>query len=205
MKSFFLCFSFFLFSTTSAPRSDDIGGHVSWNLRTFLDKRKRYMGKVIAFTAIPLSYDDTVDEIEVLIPKYIESVKDLEEVSTIREIPALLINVGKYWDRLLSLFEELKDVDVEVDVDETITNSLAKELKVLENVYLKVNNFIVFHEQEWSTMMWQVAENLLDRMDFNLKSLGFDAQHEDRQLLQEMKANNALKRQRWSLESQEVS
>ncbi len=155
------------------------------------------MGKNIKVDFQAVDFEMAVDEVDILVPKYLESLEHLESVETMEEIPARLQHVEAYWERLTGLFAQLEPLEADVPFEEIKRNSLQSELSSLERVYLMVNLRIEFSEGQWTKFMWRAGEAVLNRMDVVLERLDFGDDHEDRMLLQEMLLNNAQKEQRW--------
>lgn len=154
---------------------------------------------IVHFDLEAVDFETAVDEVDILIPKYLENLEHLEQFNTFDELPRLLQNVAVYWDRLSLLFEQLAPLDKEVPFTEIMRNSLQSELSTLESVYLKINLCIEFKEQEWARPMWKAAEEVLDRMDTVLENLGFDEFDDDRILIADLQAKNRAKYQKWLL------
>lgn len=155
------------------------------------------MGNSIKVDFQSVDFESAVDEVDLLVPKYLEALDELEGVECLNEIPTRLQHVEAYWERIAGLFEQMEPLEVDVPFQEIMHNSLQAELGALERVYLMVNLRIEFSEAQWTKSMWQAATTILNRMDKVLAGLGFADDHEDRALLQEMQIENALKEQRW--------
>lgn len=152
------------------------------------------MANIISFIESQFfDYEEALEEIEFLVPKYLESVECLEEEDRLEAIPGCLRNVEAYWGRLSSLLSGVQNLEEDPSLKTAIVNSQQSELMVLERVYLKINERIHFSEQHWTHAMWCAAESILNRMDIVLDSLGFDQEHEDRMLVQEIKNKNSQK------------
>jgi hypothetical protein len=155
------------------------------------------MGNSIFVDFQALDFESAVDEVDVIVPKYLEALAQLESVVSLDKIPESLQHVEAYWKRLASLFMQMEPLETEVPFQEIMMNSLQSELSALEKVYLMINLRIEFSENQWTKAMWSAAHAVLGRMDIVLEALGFADEHEDRLLIQEMLVNNALKEQRW--------
>lgn len=155
------------------------------------------MGDSIAINFQEVDFESAVDEVDVLVPKYLDQLEALEVVEQLEEIPNAVQNVETYWNRLCHLFQQISGLEAEIPFDEIMKNSLQSELTVLEKVYLSVNLRIEFTPTQWTSAMWAAADVLLDRMDAVLEALGFDQEHEDRILVREMKQSNLCKQQQW--------
>ena len=155
------------------------------------------MAHNIAVDFQAFDFDGAVDEVDVMVPKYLDALQSLEEVERVEEIPMKLETVVTYWTRLTTLMQHLEEIENKIPFDEIKKNSLQSELTVLEKIYLSVNLRIEFTESQWTKTMWHAADTVLNRMDIVLEGLGFEEDHDDRLLVRELKANNQLKEQRW--------
>lgn len=152
-----------------------------------------------------LDFEAAVDEVDILVPKYLDALTALEKEDSLEQIPADLKAVEAYWERLTKLFQQIEPLEDDIPFQSIIDNSLQSELSALERVYLKINLRIEFDEDQWTQAMWTAAEAVLHRMDKVLSGLGFSEEHEDRGLIQEMLANNLLKKQAWVRKGRQAS
>lgn len=152
------------------------------------------MAEFIAFGAGFMDYDSTMDEIEVLIPKYLEAIDCLEGVDVTEDLPLALKNVEVYWDRLTTLFMQVRTLDTGMQLKEIVSNSLRAELRILEKVYLGLNQRLMRPKQEWSEMLFRSAELILLRMDRVLAGLGFREGDEDRSFVAKLMAKTMNQR-----------
>jgi len=152
---------------------------------------------IVNFDVDILDFESAVDEIDVLVPRYLSALQELEAVNTFAEIPIHLKNVVAYWERLVMLFEQLEPLEKDIPFRDIMINSLQSELGTLEKVYLKINLRIEFNESQWTRSLWKAAEAVLNRMDVVLKQLNFSADHEDRILIAELQSKNNTKYQKW--------
>jgi hypothetical protein len=141
-------------------------------------------------------YESAIDEVELLVPKYLEMLKYLEESQTFEEIPSRLKNVTVYWSRLSILLKDIQNLEQDDSIANAIKNSLQSELNVLEKIYLKAHERMNFSEKHWTESMWKSAELTLLRMDEVLCELGFDYQHKDRVLIRELMQTNLSKKKK---------
>lgn len=156
---------------------------------------------IVHFDLEAVDFESAVDEVDILIPKYLESLTGLEVVEQFEDLPRRLQNVSVYWERLSLLFEQLEPLEEKVPFKDIMFNALQSELSTLEKVYLKINLQIEFNESEWTRAMWKAADEVLDRMDTVLESLGFDEFDDDRILIADLSAKNRAKYQKWLLSS----
>lgn len=155
------------------------------------------MADNIAFDFEALDFESAVDEVDIIVPKYLESLEHLEHVKDLEHVPTAVQNVVVYWERLDLLFRQIEPLEHEVPFRQIMTDALQSELGVLERVYLAVNLRIQFKESQWNTAMWNAAEALLERMDKVLEGLGFPEDHEDRLLASELQVKNRELRVHW--------
>jgi hypothetical protein len=157
--------------------------------------------KIIPFEQEVLDHEMIIDEIDVLVPKYLDAVEEVEDFQKMEQLPHLLQNVGAYWGRLWDLFEEAADTGIEdvCKIDKVCQHALQAELTVLEQVYLKINLRLELDEKDWNRPLWKAADEVLDRMDTVLEGIGFDEFEEDRILIAELQAKNRAKYQKWLL------
>lgn len=152
------------------------------------------MGKIISLDQNQyFDYESAVDEVEVLIPKYLDALDLLESVDNFEDIPHLLQNVEAYWQRISTLLKQVESIEDDASFCEAILNTQKSELMVLEKLYLKVNERIHFSQAHWTKAMWKAAEDLLSRIDVLLEAMGFEEGHDDRVLIMEVKRNNYIK------------
>ena len=138
-------------------------------------------------------YETAIDEVELLVPKYLQALKHLEEINSFEEISSHLQNVKSYWSRLFFLLKQIQAVAQEPALQEAITHSLQSELSVLERIYLMVNERIHFSQEHWTVAMWKAADLVLNRMDVVLECMGFETNHKDRELIREIIRGNYTK------------
>lgn len=144
-----------------------------------------------------LDFESIVDEIDFLVPKYLDSLEELQEVDSFAEMPARIQNIIVYWQRLEKLFIQLEPLEKTIEFRDIMTNSLQAELAALEKVYLRVNLRIEFNESQWTRSLWKAADAILKRMDLVLEELDFAEEHEDRLLIVELENKNKEKYQKW--------
>lgn len=140
-------------------------------------------------------YEAAIDEIEIIVPKYLEALRFLEDSQSFEDIPNLIQNVETYWQRLLSLLQDIQKLEDDPSLRDAIVNTQQSELSSLERIYLKINERIHLSENHWTEAMWRAAETVLARMDILLEGLNFDEDHDDRMLIREMQRANVVKEQ----------
>jgi hypothetical protein len=155
------------------------------------------MEKKMSLNFKEINFDNAVDEVDFMVPKYLEALEDLEKENRFENIPICLKNVVTYWDRLSVLFAEIKPYEAELPFDEIAQDSLQAELGVLEKVYLSLNLRIEFAENCWNDDLWIASEVILHRMDAVLELLQFKESSEDRQFIQEILKKNCAKQEKW--------
>jgi hypothetical protein len=141
-------------------------------------------------------YEAAIDEIEIIVPKYLDVLRQFEEAESFEDIPNLIQNVETYWRRLLSLLNDIQKLEEDPNLHDAIISTQQSELSTLERIYLKVNERIHFSESQWTEGMWRAAETILLRMDTLLEALNFEENHEDRILIREMQQGNVVKEQK---------
>lgn len=163
------------------------------------------MADNITFDFEALDFESAVDEVDIIVPKYLEALENLEKVKDLDEVPFAIQNVIVYWERLDLLFRQIEPLEQDVPIRQILTDTLQSELAVLEHVYLGINLRIQFREDKWSEGLWKAAEIVLNRMDRVLEGLGFDAEHEDRLLIAELSSANMVKHTRWGKQARQAS
>jgi hypothetical protein len=159
------------------------------------------MSNIVNFDLNAIDFESAVDEIDILVPKYLESLEMLGSTEDFEEIQRRLQNVVAYWERLALVFSQIEPLEDDIPFKEIIRDSLQSELATLEQAYLKVNLRIEFSENQWTKSMWKAAKAVLHRMDEVLEKLGFPEEHQDRQLIDEIQVRNQVKCQTWLLRS----
>ncbi|SCA63529.1 hypothetical protein SCG7109_AR_00050 [Chlamydiales bacterium SCGC AG-110-M15] len=138
-------------------------------------------------------YDSAVDEVEVLVPKYLDVLGLLERSDSFYDISIHLKSVVSYWTRIAFLLEQIQTLEQDESLDVAMKTSLQSELEVLEKVYLKINEVIQFFPNRWTDEMWLAADQCIQRMDNILSIMGFTQDHEDRALLRDVMHKNHIK------------
>jgi len=159
------------------------------------------MNKIEKLNQEVISYDTAVDEVDVLIPRYLESIENLDKAENFEDIPDCLHNVTAYWDRLVRLFSDLESWSDDIPFKKIIVDTLQTEMATLERVYLRINLRIEFSQNHWTVALWEAADVVLKRMDEVLEKLEFHKDHADRVLIQEMITKNQSKYQWWILKN----
>lgn len=157
------------------------------------------MADNISFDFESVDFESAVDEVDILVPKYLDSLEALERADHFSEVPALISNVVSYWNRLRSLLEQIQHLETDVPIQEILQDALQSELSTLEKVYLPINLRVEFSPKQWTPELWDAAETVLARMDTVLSGLGFDEDHEDRQLVAELIDKNLQKKGSWQV------
>lgn len=174
---------------------DTFCGHTTLNPRPPANSEGIGMGNIINFAQHETTdFASAVDEVDILVPKYLEALDLLECQEKIEAIEPKLKNVVAYWERLTRLFVELKPLEPDMPFDQITRDCLQAELVVLEKVYLRINLRIDFHPETMRDIDWDVAEKLLERMDWVLKKMGFRVKQKDRFFLRTVKQKNLAKR-----------
>lgn len=154
------------------------------------------MANIISFNDCQIfDYESAIDEVEVLVPKYLESLKFLEEFQSFEEIPVLLKNVISYWKRLSFLLNYIQGFEEDANLQSAILNSLQSELSILEKIYLKINERICLPKRDCVESLWFSADCILDRMDILLEGMGFYEDHKDRLFIRKIKKKNYLRKE----------
>lgn len=153
------------------------------------------MGKKLTLDFEAADFDAAVDEVDVLVPHYLEALQALNDAQDFADLPAALRNVESYWERLGKLFRQLEPLESEIPFREIMLDTLQTELSILEQVYLRINLRIEFGKEQWTPSMWKAADQVLERMEVVLEGLGFAENHEDRRLIREMVESNKRKSQ----------
>lgn len=157
------------------------------------------MNKIVNFSAETVDFDVAVDEVDLLIPRYLEAIERLDMAQEDQEIEAAVQNVDVYWNRLRTLFQELEQVEQQLPFDEIIRDTMQAELSTLERAYMRLNVRIEFSEASWTKRLWIAARAVLKRMDTVLRELGFPEHHEDRLLITDIQNRNRERYQTWLL------
>lgn len=155
------------------------------------------MAELVTLDLQAIDFESAVDEVDVLIPKYLDGAEELESSETVEEVLQRLQAIQVYWDRLQVLFNQIGPMEADIPFDEIIRNTLQSELTALEQVYIKIHLRLMLPESEWSKDLWKAADGVLNRMDFVLRRIGFPEDHEDRLFVAKMRAENQGKQQRW--------
>lgn len=155
------------------------------------------MGSIVEFQLGTVDFESAVEEVDFLTTKYLEALEELSKEDDFQEIGNSLDKVISYWERLSVLFRQLSLVEQDIPFNKIMRDSLQSELITLEKVYLKINMRIEFAENQWTKEMWKVAEKVLSRMDYVLKSLDFQEDHNDRLTIGEIAIRNQTKYQQW--------
>lgn len=163
------------------------------------------MADNIAFDFEALDFESAVDEVDIIVPKYLESLENLEKVEDLEAVPFAIQNVVVYWERLNLLFKQIEPLEHEIPFRQIMNDTLQSELAVLERVYLAINLRIQFRENQWNESMWNAAEVVLGRMSQVLEALGYEAEHEDRLLVDDLISTNAKKRHQWTRRARRAS
>lgn len=139
-------------------------------------------------------YEAAIDEVEILVPKYLKALSELNQSESFEQIPCILQNLGTYWKRLAFLLTRIQSVEEDPQLEDAIKSSLQCELASLEKIYLKINERISLSKKHWTKALWKASNAVLVRMDDVLQGMGFDCEHRDRAFIRDMQKQN-LKRQ----------
>ncbi len=145
------------------------------------------------------SYDELVEEVEILTPKYLLALESLEKSEGLQKTHECLQQVTAYWERLSLLFDELEEIPWSKAFDPSFSEmrmrALQNELEVLEGIYLPMHRQIYFSKpQDLAPMTWEVASCVLHRMDQILDGQGFVDSHKDRCFVRKVLRGNAARR-----------
>jgi len=143
---------------------------------------------------VTVEYSEAIEEIDALVPKYLKAVEKLKADCDCNTVHPILNNVVSYWKRMKCLLQQVQDLEVPVDFDSIVKNSLQLELTLLEEVYFKVQASADTAEFSNDEMGRLAVEKVLLRMDNLLSEIGFLKDHEDRRLMQQLLVDNQLKR-----------
>jgi hypothetical protein len=135
-----------------------------------------------------------IDEIELLVPKYLDILHDLEACEAFEDIPLVVKNVSYYWSRLHDLIDDVQSLERDSSLEEAIKNSLQTELGTLERKYMYINDRINLSKKHWTPAVWEAAEIVVQRMDEVLGALGFEYGADDRVFVREIQEKNMIKR-----------
>ncbi|MDF2577725.1 MAG: hypothetical protein K0S74_1209 [Chlamydiales bacterium] len=153
------------------------------------------MGDIIYFAKEEMDIATAIKEIDFMVTRYLESLESLKDQDVFEIIPSLIANITTYWNRLLQLLEIARGADAAQSIDNTLKESLQRELNVLQSMYLKVNQRICFLKTHWTDAMWKAADAVLDRMDQVLAQLGFAPTHRDRIFIRERQLEHTISQQ----------
>lgn len=162
------------------------------------------MSKIIEFLDQDLDFDAVVDEIDVIVPKYLEAIECLAAAGSLDEILDDLQNTEAYWNRLVKLFDEIEPLEQDLPFEEIKRDGLQTELCALEQVYLRLNMQIEFSRNHWTKSLFNAAAKILNRMDFVLEGMGYPEEHEDRILIRIIRLRNQEKCQTWLLSQRSI-
>lgn len=157
------------------------------------------MAEMVTLDLETVDFEHAVDEVDLLIPKYLEALEGLEEAETVDEVKQNMEGVATYWKRLTLLFRQIQPLEMEIPFEEILLDTLQMELTVLEKVYLKVNLRLQMIESEWSDELFAVAHSLLARMEQVLEGLNFPQEHKDRVYVSQLNQENGEKQSKWRL------
>ncbi len=136
------------------------------------------------------SFDAVVDEIDLIVPKYLEALHDLQAYGEFSKIPLLMQNVRTYWDRLVSLLKYAEAYEDEINIRKIIVDTFQNELRILEEIYLRIDRSKIVSQPLVQNVTSDVALSVLRRMDVLLTELGFVTNHKDRVLIRELIDDN---------------
>jgi len=158
------------------------------------NKRRGSVADIISLKSLQyFDYDAAVDEVETLVPKYLEVLGQLENSKTFDDIIFYIKKVIAYWTHLSFLLQQIQSLEQDEELDAAILSSLQSELGVLEKIYLKINEVVHFKSEKASSSLWLAADICLNRMDEVLSYMGFAQDHEDRVLLRDVIHANHIK------------
>lgn len=184
------------FSGEKLCSSDDLGGQgvtLAYHQHKVVNMRDELQ---VDFEAV--DFDTAVDEVDVLVPKYLQALQDLEVAEHFSDMLVQLKNVRTYWNRLDLLLKQMAPLELDIPVAQILKDTLQSELGVLEQLYLSINLRIEFAPTRWTGEMWEAADAVLDRMEEVLEELGFDETHQDRMLIAELQEKNIQLREKKS-------
>ncbi|MBN4066563.1 hypothetical protein JYU14_00575 [Simkania negevensis] len=151
------------------------------------------MVDIIAFDIGELDIDALSDELDILVPKYLEAINDLIDTRDLKQIPHYIHNIEVYWNRLSMLIEQLEAEGIgspDLHSERTLQEGRQKELGALEEVYLMLNKRIKLGLCCWVDGLLDASESVLSRMDRLLEELDFEDDHRDRRLIRQLKEEN---------------
>lgn len=137
---------------------------------------------VLNFDAV--DFDAAVDEMDLLVPKYLKALEQLDTVKSLEEIPWYMKNVSQYWERIDKLLRQVGPFEAHLPINQIRKEALQSELQVLERVYLMLNIKIEWVREPISQNLRSAAYLTLARMDAVLSGLGFEKEHQDRFLIE---------------------
>lgn len=175
--------------------ADNLGGH--YTEAAIPNQRMVGMADIVTLDTKAIDFESAVDEVDILIPRYLEAVEALRDTEKVEDITSRLQHVMVYWERLSLLFEQIQPLEADIPFGLIIKDTLQAELATLEQVYLRLNLQIELSESEWTQELWEAAKQVLCRMDEVLALIGFPRDHEDRVLITEMTQQNQAKKQLW--------
>lgn len=146
---------------------------------------------IIPFNTSVADYDSAVEEIDILVPKYLDALQALKEDTNCVNIRTRLNNVAIYWERIAVLFDQLEKVEKSIDFEIAIKNSLQSELTILEEVYFEITDSVDMKDLVDGQ---ELVEMIILRMDRILEELGFDEEHNDRVLMRRLMEDNRVRR-----------
>ncbi len=163
------------------------------------------MADIISFNSEYFDFEQMIEEVEILIPQYMDTLNSIKEEEDVHLLPGQVRNIVIYWERLSQLFEAFSSREWEenlgINFGNVKLNTLQTELEALQSAYLKVHKHICFDKAEaFDPSLWEVSKAILNRMMDILNRFGFEESHKDRRFVKKMQSANMEKELRYQVE-----
>ena len=132
-------------------------------------------------------FELAIKEIEILVPKYLETVEEVKSSRSSDGIKLILKNLIKYWNRLRFLVDIVAVYETQMDFKTTIQQALQNELAVWEEIYFVLESDYV-SKNDVNTL--NTIDEVLKRMDTILKQTGFTEGDQDCELIASLLEKN---------------
>ncbi|MDF2549487.1 MAG: hypothetical protein K0S07_554 [Chlamydiales bacterium] len=147
------------------------------------------MGHIVRVNLREVDFESAVDEVDLIVPKYLAALDHLEKESRASDVLDALSQVRVYWHRLKILIEEIAPLETQIPFEHIMHNCLRQELAVLETVYSRLNARVSLISKMLDPQDFVAAEVILERMDAILEEGGLLKEHKDRLYLKALFKN----------------
>ena len=139
------------------------------------------MGEIISFQEETSNFEMLVEEVEYLVPKYLESLKQLER-SEGSELTLFLNKVEICWNRLEKVLGQIALWEDDFSYKSICLKCMQEELSTLEILFVPIHKKVCLADHEREK---KAGQRILKRMDFLLEKMGFHDEHLDRRWAKE--------------------